>query len=174
MFNKGTKHKVIRCKYERKKASYWYVECNGEEDERVEKYHELNVDLGRWNDKVKIVYGTSSREYFRGYILTSNTRVAKDLLNKFNNFLVYQGKYGGIKKFCSQELTLITALETTLFFETDAKKYLGDKITLDEIVKELSEELAFGIKHGFMNNFDKSTIEIENDLREIILISKNT
>ena len=67
------------------KSDYWYVVCNVDEDESIETYHEMPVDLGEFNEKVRIVYGTSSAEYFRGYVLTDDMGVAKYLLEKFNS-----------------------------------------------------------------------------------------
>lgn len=53
-------------------SDYWHVECHGDEDDDVEEYYEGVVDLGDWNDRIMIVYGTSRAEYFRGYILVDH------------------------------------------------------------------------------------------------------
>ena len=156
------------------KSNYWYVECNGEEDNKIEKYYELKVNINDWDEKLKIVYGTSGKEYFRGYVLTNDIKTARFLLNKFHKFLVYEGKYGGEKEFNSKNLTLIPFLNTHLFFETNVQRYLrNESIPLVEIKKEIFNELIFGIKYGFIDNYGKSQDEISQELKNKILLTKN-
>ncbi len=155
------------------KSDYWYVECNGEESDEIEEYHELRVDV-KWTDKIKIVYGMSSREYFRGYVLTNDIQLVKSLLNTFNKFLVYERKYGGEKEFNVEELTILQFLGIALFFETNAKVFPDDTIiSMDEITEDLLDELIFGIRHGFMDAYGKSRDEIAKDLRKEIRLLKN-
>ena len=147
------------------KSNYWHVECNGDAIDAVEKYDKLKVDINDWEEKLKIVYGTSSTKYFRGYVLTTDIKAAKHVLNRFLNFLVYEEKYGGIKAFNTNALTLIPFLNSILFFETNAIDSLSKKrIPLTEIEKELFNELTFGIKHGFIDDLGKSYDEISQEL----------
>ncbi|PKV49695.1 hypothetical protein ATE84_1730 [Aquimarina sp. MAR_2010_214] len=156
------------------KSNFWYVECNGDEDDEIEKFDELKVDINNWDEKLKIVYGTSGREYFRGYILTNDTKAAKFLLDKFHRFLVYEGKYGGEKEFDSNKLTLIPFLNIIIFFETNAKRYLIDEtVPLAEIAEEIFKELMFAVKHGFISDLGKSREEISKEMKSKILLTQN-
>lgn len=141
-------------------SPYWYVGCNGEDNSNVEAFHETRVDIGEWATKLKIVYGTSSQEYFRGYILTPAMETALLVLSRFDNFLVYEGKYGGEKAFKATEMVMVPFLGIILFFEARARRYLGDLISFKELEKELLEELNFGIRHGFISNEEKSQADI--------------
>lgn len=155
------------------KSDYWYVECNGEENNEIEKYHDLEVDIGTWNQKIKIVYGTSGSEYFRGYVLTNDMELANSLLNQFNTFLVYKNKYGGKKEFNTKIVTFISFLEIIFFFENNPKNRLDELISSEKIKEELFNELSFGIKYNFIDNCGKSLEEINHELWEKILFIMN-
>lgn len=149
------------------RSDYWYVENNGDNIKAVEKYYESKPDIDHWSNKIKIVYGCSGSEYFRGYLLTQDVKIAKRLLREFHGFLCYEHKYGGRKKFSSSNLIVFLFLELILFFEKNPSRF--DKIIPIETVKrDLFEELEFGIKHKFINDFRKSLDEVEEELNEKI------
>jgi hypothetical protein len=154
------------------KSDYWYVECSGDEENDVEEFYERLIDLGDWNDKIKIVYGTSQAEYFRGYLLTDRIEKSKSILKEFNNFAVYQSKYGGVKKFRFKDITLLPFLGILLFFETNAKNFMGELIPLKDLVNDLLSELEFGIYHGFIDSYGKSWDVIKKELKTKIMITK--
>jgi hypothetical protein len=134
------------------KSDYWYVECNGDEDNDVEEFYERVIELGDWTDKIKIVYGTSRAEYFRGFILTGHIEKSKSILKEFNNFPVYQSKYSGVKKFHFKNIARIPFLAIVLFFERNATNFTGELIPLNDLLSELE----FRMIHGFIDNYNKS------------------
>ncbi len=147
----------------------WYVDCNGEFDKAIEKYNNRKVDIKEWSQKIKIVYGMTDREFFRGYVLSSDLNIVKSLLNKFDGFLVYGGKYGGEKRFEPQKLSIFSFLNITYFFEQNAKTFWVKKaIPLSTIIEELYQETFYGIKFGFIDNLGKSNDEIYQELKDII------
>lgn len=145
------------------KSDYWYVENNGDSIDEVEKYYEQQPDINHWSNKIKIVYGMSSNEYFRGYIRTQDIKMAKRLLRQFNGFLCYEHKYGGRKQFNSSNLNVFPFLDLILFFEKNPSR-LDKIIPIETVKRDLFEELEFGIRHEFINDFGKTLDEIKEEL----------
>ena len=150
------------------KSDYWYVENNGETIGEVEKYYEQQPDIDNWSAKIKIVYGMSGSEYFRGYILTPNIDSAKLLLRKFHGFLCYEHKYGGEKQFNSSNLILFPFLDLIFFYEKNPARIDNQSISDDTIVRDFLKELEFGIRHKFVNDFGKTLDEIGEGLAQVI------
>lgn len=73
----------------------WQVDGNCDQPNQViEKFHLHKIDLGEWENKIKIMYGTSSLPFFRGFIISDHLDLAKSQLSKFEGFKVYKQKYG--------------------------------------------------------------------------------
>lgn len=145
------------------KSDYWHVENNGDSIKAVETYYEQKPDIGHWCNKVKIVYGMSGSEYFRGYIITQDTKVAKRVLRAFHGFLCYEHKHGGSKQFSSRNLKVFPFLDLVLFFEIKPSR-LNKDISIEIVKSDLFEEIEFGIRHKFINDFGKSINEIKEEL----------
>lgn len=150
------------------KSDYWYVENSGDSDDEVEKYSDRKPDIGHWNTKVKIVYGLSGHEYFRGYVLTQDIEATKRMLRAFQGFLCYEHKYGGIKRFNISDLKVFSFLDLILFYEMNPAG-IGGPISDDTIVRDLLSDLEFGIGHHFIDDCGKTLDEIKESLKHRIM-----
>ena len=97
---------------------YWEVQgyTRGLNPE-IENYHRRRLELDDYPN-TRIIYGTTGEEYFRGYVFTDDENIVKEVLSKFEGFLVYSSKYGdSFHAFSLKNMTFYNFEEITLFLE---------------------------------------------------------
>jgi len=141
----------------------------------IEKFHKRKLDLKEYTN-TRIIFGPSGEIFFRGYIFSNNPKTIKEVLSKFNGFLVYASKYGDKShSFEYKNLTFYNFKEITLFLEQtifydfewdEFKEHIKSTLDFDNISKATKDKI---LEMKIPKDYNEEKQRIEN---QISLIDK--
>ncbi|HLP21705.1 MAG TPA: hypothetical protein VK174_15435 [Chitinophagales bacterium] len=86
-------------------APLWIVDCgNGEYQSAIQAYSGSNPQPIPAGCNLRIYYGTTGLEYFRGFAQFNAVEELKQVLQLFNGYPVYQTKWHGLHTFNTSKL----------------------------------------------------------------------